>query len=82
MRQKECVHCGDAIVIADKDEQIVDGETPLEHLDRTGHVHEHTPQATGCSACGYLWMYQGGADRATCPNCKSKAEPGVVPPVE
>lgn len=85
MKQFECVHCGDTITVADKDEQIVDGETPLEHIERTGHPHVYEPRPTGCQYCGYLWMYSGTVteesnQRITCPNCKSKVLPGVVAP--
>jgi len=79
MKQIECVNCDDIISIPEKGEQIINGETPLEHIQRTGHPHVHEPRPTGCPDCGYLWMYTGDADRATCPNCRGKVAPGVVP---
>lgn len=79
MREQDCVHCGDTVVVPEDGEQIVHGETPIEHVERTGHTHVREPRPTGCPHCGNLWMYTGGAERATCPNCRGKAEPGVVP---
>jgi len=74
-----CDTCGDRVVIAAADETVTEGETPLEHLDRTGHTHTREPQLTACANCGFAWYYTGTADRATCPNCKTKVEPGHVP---
>lgn len=72
MRQVECVNCGETVTIADRGEQIIDGETPLEHIERTGHPHVREPRALVCDDCGYLWMYGGAAERPTCPNCRGK----------
>lgn len=76
MKQVKCVHCDDAISIPEKGEQIVNGETPLEHIERTGHPHVREPRPFSCDDCGNVWPYTGNADRPTCPNCKGKrAEP-------
>jgi len=79
MRTSDCAHCGDTVVVPDDGEQVVDGETPLEHLDRTGHNWKREPRLTACSKCGFAWYYTGSADRATCPNCRTKVPPGHVP---
>lgn len=79
MRKFDCAHCGDTVVVPDGNEQVVQGETPLEHLDRTGHNWKREPRLTACSHCGFSWYYTGSADRATCPNCKAKATPGHIP---
>lgn len=75
MRTKNCVHCGDAVVLADQGERVTQGETPREHMERTGHVHIHEPKPMVCKHCGNVWMYSGGADRITCPNCRGKVRP-------
>jgi ribosomal protein S27E len=82
MREIECVKCCDTVVVAERGESITEGETPIEHMERTGHAHVREPVPTGCSDCGNIWMYGGNADRATCPNCRSKAQPGVVPDLD
>lgn len=81
MHEFNCVHCGEKVVVAGnmEGEVIVEGETPVEHMNRTGHAPVSEPRPTGCPHCGNLWMYQGSADRATCPKCRGKATPGVVP---
>jgi len=79
MKRIECDHCGSVVVIAERAETVTKGETPVEHLERTGHSHVREPQMTGCPNCENIWMYGGDADRATCPNCHSKAEAGAVP---
>lgn len=78
MQAKDCVHCGETVVVADRGEQITDGETPVEHMERTGHAHIHEPVLTGCHHCGHLWMYQGAREQATCPSCKSKTPAGTM----
>lgn len=72
MRQVECVECVDTVSIPEKGEQIVSGETPLEHIERTGHPHVREPRPLACDDCGYLWMYTGDSERPTCPNCRGK----------
>lgn len=77
MREKTCVNCGETVVVADAGETVTSGETPREHLDRTGHAHIHEPEPRTCEDCGYLWMYGGDADLPTCPNCRGKrTQPG------
>ena len=82
MKRQECVHCGETVVVADDGETVTGGETPVAHLQRTGHAHIREPRPTGCPHCGYLWMYSGEADMATCPNCRGKAVPGEIPDTE
>ena len=72
MKEVECVHCGDTVAVPQKGETIVNGETPLEHIERTGHPHVREPKPLMCDDCGHLWMYTGNADRPSCPNCKGK----------
>lgn len=72
MKKVECVHCGDTVVIAERGESVVNGETPVEHMERTGHTHKAEPEPRVCNDCGNLWWYQGTAERPTCTNCRSK----------
>lgn len=75
-RERTCVRCGDTVVLADQGETITQGETPLEHMERTGHTHVREPKPMACEHCGNVWMYSGDADRITCPNCRGKVRPG------
>jgi len=79
MKKVTCDRCDDEVVVADREEDVVNGETPVEHLNRTGHAHRREPRLTGCSKCGSVWYYTGDANRATCPDCKTKVDPGTVP---
>ena len=79
MKIINCDHCGERVVIGGRGEAVESGETPLEHMERTGHSHRREPRLTGCDTCGNVWYYTGSADRATCPNCRDKAAPGEVP---
>lgn len=79
MRTFDCAHCGDTVVVPDDGEEVVGGETPLEHLDRTGHNWKREPRLTACHSCEFSWYYTGSADRATCPNCRAKCAPGEIP---
>jgi len=78
-RKKECDHCGDTVVLPNRNETVVKGETPIEHLKRTGHNYRREPVLTGCHGCGTTWWYGGGADRATCPTCNLKVPAGTLP---
>lgn len=78
MDEKTCTRCGETVVMAEDGETITDGETPIEHLDRTGHIHIREPVPTDCNQCGKIWMYQGNAERVTCPRCKGKTKPGIT----
>lgn len=71
MQKIDCNHCEDTVVLADRGERIVNGETPLEHMKRTGHSPK-SPKTRQCNACGNVWPYTGDADRPTCPNCRGK----------
>jgi len=79
MKTMDCDHCGDRIVIPEDGETVTDGETPADHMTRTGHPHKRQPRLTACHHCGIAWYYTGSADRATCPGCEGKVEPGSVP---
>lgn len=79
MKQIECDHCGDTVVIPQKEETVVEGETPVEHMERAGHPHKREPVLTACPDCEFAWYYGGTAARATCPNCRGKVEPGGIP---
>ena len=77
MREKTCVNCGEIVVVAEQGETVTGGETPREHLDRTGHVHVREPVPTDCEHCGNVWMYQGDAERVSCPRCRNKTTAGL-----
>lgn len=79
MKRIECERCGDSLVVPGPKEEATEAETPLDHIRRTGHSHKREPRLTGCANCGNAWYYTGTADRATCPNCRGKAEPGSIP---
>jgi len=71
MKEIICNHCGDSVYLADKGEQLEGYETPLAHLERTGHS-ARSPVPHKCNACGNVWPYTGDLDEPTCPNCRSK----------
>lgn len=72
MKKIECVRCGDTVVLANEiGEKVTCGETPVEHLERTGHSPRQ-PTLRKCNDCGNIWPYSGSADRPTCPNCDRK----------
>lgn len=79
MKRVGCDQCDDTVVIVEKGETVTNGETPVEHMERTGHAHKREPRLTACPNCEFAWYYTGSADRATCPNCRGKADPGTVP---
>lgn len=72
MKQVECVNCGDTVVIPNRGEPVISGETPLGHIQRTGHPHKREPRPYACDDCEYVWMYSGDYDNPTCPNCRGK----------
>lgn len=73
MKTFDCNHCGDRVVLANEPgESVVSGETPLEHMRRTGHS-PRSPKMMQCNDCENVWPYTGDADRPTCPNCAGKA---------
>lgn len=71
MKKIECNHCGDTVVLAERGETVVSGETPLEHMNRTGHSPK-SPKTLQCNDCGNVWPYTGDGPRPTCPNCRGK----------
>jgi len=71
MKELTCNHCGDSVYLADRGERLEGYETPLEHLERTGHA-ARSPKTMVCEDCGNVWPYTGDADRPTCPNCRGK----------
>jgi len=72
MKKLECNHCDETVVLADGvGEMVTSGETPLEHMRRTGHSPK-SPVTMICEDCGNVWPYTGNADRATCSNCRGK----------
>lgn len=77
MQEKKCARCGNLVVIADRGESIAEGETPREHMERTGHIHINKPTPMSCADCGNVWMYGGAAELPTCPNCKGKRTEAV-----
>jgi len=75
LKHLSCNHCDDDdhLVIADgRGEWIEKGETPLEHMKRTGHS-PRKPVMYQCNNCGNVWPYSGDSDRPTCSNCRGKA---------
>ena len=71
MMKKTCNHCGDTVCVPQRGEMVVSGETPLEHLERTGHAWNQ-PELRVCEDCEHVWPYKGSADLPTCPCCKGK----------
>ena len=76
MRQEACKHCGDVVCVPQKGEEVINGETPLEHLERTGHAY-NSAEIHVCEVCGYVWPYTGESNQPTCPNCKGKRTKAV-----
>lgn len=79
MKRQDCDYCDGTVVIAEDGEKITQGETPVEHMERTGHPHKREPRLTACRHCGFAWWYTGTGDRATCPECGGKNTPGEIP---
>ena len=71
MKERTCRHCGESVTLAERGEQLDGYETPLEHMERTGHVW-NAPTLYKCNDCGNVWHYSGSADRPTCSNCRGK----------
>lgn len=83
MRPLECNICGETTYLLERDEiqvRSTSKETPLDHLNRTGHDPRQPPEYERwqCDSCGNVWYYQGDADRPTCPECRGKATQPVV----
>lgn len=38
MKERTCRHCDDSVYLAERGERLEGYETPLEHLERTGHA--------------------------------------------
>jgi uncharacterized Zn finger protein len=74
MKRIECNNCGESVVLPKephRGEVVTEGETPREHLDRTGHS-PNAPVTVVCDDCGNVWPYTGNADASTCPHCRGK----------
>lgn len=71
MKEKTCRHCGDTVVLAERGETVVNGQTPIEHLEETGHAW-NAPTVRVCNECGHVWPYTGRSERPTCPTCNGK----------
>jgi len=72
MKELTCNHCGETLVLVDDaGEVVVSGETPLGHMERTGHTPK-SPVPYKCNDCGNVWHYTGDYDRPTCSNCLGK----------
>jgi len=71
MKKITCNDCGAELVLAERGETVTRGETPLEHMNETGHT-PRGPTTYRCNDCGNVWPYSGDADRVTCPNCRGK----------
>jgi ribosomal protein S27AE len=76
MKEISCNHCGDSVYLADKDERLEGYETPLQHMERTGHSPK-SPVIYQCNDCENVWPYTGNAERPTCSNCGGKNVEGV-----
>lgn len=77
MKPIECNTCGEITYILERGEKQVretSKETPLDHMERTGHDPRQPPkrERRACNECGNVWWYQGDGERPTCPNCKGK----------
>lgn len=71
MKEIQCNHCDESVHLRDKGERLKGYETPLEHMERTGHS-PRSPEVRKCNGCENVWPYTGNADRPTCPNCAGK----------
>ena len=71
MKERSCNHCEDSVYLAERGEQLDGYETPVEHLERTGHAYNE-PVPYKCHDCGNVWGYSGNADRPTCSFCRGK----------
>jgi len=71
MKEIQCNHCGEKVYLRDRGERLEGYETPVEHMERTGHS-PRSPEVRTCNDCGNVWPYTGSADRPTCPNCRGK----------
>lgn len=71
MKERTCRHCGDEVVLAERGETVTGGETPVEHMERTGHAWNE-PRLFQCNDCGNVWGYTGSAETPTCSNCRGK----------
>ncbi len=73
MIERSCNHCDDSVYLAEGGESLEGYETPLDHLERTGHAYNE-PVIRKCLDCGNVWGYSGDSDRPTCsnPNCRGK----------
>jgi len=71
MKKIDCNVCDETVVIADRGETVKSGETPVEHMERTGH-NPNRPQVAICDDCGNVWNYTGDAETPTCSNCRGK----------
>lgn len=78
MKPLECNVCGETTYLLERGEKRVgesSKETPLEHMQRTGHDPREPPgpyEQRACQDCGNVWWYKGSADRPTCSNCRGK----------
>jgi len=79
MKKINCNVCGEATYLLERGEKQVremSKETPLDHMERTGHDPREPPhpyEQRACDDCGNVWWYGGDVARPTCPNCKGKA---------
>lgn len=71
MKERTCNHCGESVYLAERGEQLDGYETPVEHLERTGHAYNE-PTPYKCLDCGNVWGYTGKAEHPTCSFCRGK----------
>lgn len=71
MKERTCNYCGESVYLAERGEQLDGYETPVEHLERTGHAYNE-PEIRKCLNCGNVWGFSGQNDRPTCPFCRGK----------
>jgi len=71
MKRIECNVCDETVVMADRGGEVKRGETPVEHMERTGH-NPRKPSVAACNDCGNVWNYSGESDTPTCSNCRGK----------
>jgi len=71
MKEITCNHCGESVYLRERGERLEGYETPLQHMERTGHSPQ-SPVPHQCNDCGNVWPYTGSADAPTCPHCRGK----------
>jgi rRNA maturation protein Nop10 len=78
----QCNVCGGEVTVVSpmelSDPDTDPGETPADHLARTGHSPRQ-PETRYCKDCENVWPYSGDIESPTCPACRGKHTAAVHP---